>query len=133
MRCVATARSHSVPRRLPRRRPELDLADRVDLVLDASGHPGAIASAIPLLRKRGRFIQMGVAHPEATIPVSPYAIYAKEVTYLGELRPALAAAEMMVDLADRVRPLVTHTFPLARYADAVAAMRAPDAVKVQVA
>jgi 2-desacetyl-2-hydroxyethyl bacteriochlorophyllide A dehydrogenase len=115
---------------------ELDLADRVDLVLDASGHPGAIASAIPLLRKRGRFIQMGVAHPEATIPVSPYAIYAKELTYLGANSCGSsfpAAAEMMVDLADRVRPLVTHTFPLARYADAVAAMRAPDAVKVQVA
>lgn len=40
---------------------------------------------------------------------------------------------MMVDLADQVRPLVTHTFGLDDYADAVAAMRAPDAVKVQIA
>ena len=115
---------------------DLGLDDSVDVVLDASGHPGAITAAISLLRKRGRMIQMGVAHPDTSIPVFPYAIYAKELSYLGanscgrSFRPA---ADLMVDLADAVRPLITHTFPLTAYADAVAAMRAPEAVKVQIA
>lgn len=114
----------------------LGLADSVDLVVDASGHQGAITAAIPLLRKRGRMIQMGVTHPETMIPVSSYTLYAKELTYLGANSCGTSfalAAEMMVDLADQVRPLVTHTFALDDYAEAVAAMRAPDAVKVQIA
>lgn len=61
----------------------LGLADSVDLIVDASGHPGATTAAIPLLRKRGRMIQMGVTHPETMIPVSSYTLYAKELTYLG--------------------------------------------------
>ena len=45
----------------------------------------------------------------------------------------MPAAELMVDLADALRPLITHTFPLDAYAGATAAMRSPDALKVQIA
>lgn len=115
---------------------ELGMADAVDLVLDASGHLGAIAAAFPLLRKRGRFVQMGVAHPDALLEVSPYGLYAKELAYIGANSVGesfVPAAELMVDLADALRPLITHTFPLDAYAAATAAMRSPDALKVQIA
>ena len=115
---------------------ELGMADAVDLVLDASGHLGAIAAAFPLLRKRGRFVQMGVAHPDALLEVSPYGLYAKELAYIGANSVGesfVPAAELMVDLADALRPLITHTFPLDAYAGATAAMRSPDALKVQIA
>ena len=53
-----------------------------DLVLDASGHPAAIA-AVHGLGPRGRFMQMGVASLAAMIAVSPYDVLTKELSVIG--------------------------------------------------
>jgi 2-desacetyl-2-hydroxyethyl bacteriochlorophyllide A dehydrogenase len=114
-----------------------ELADlgEIDIALDASGHPAAIQSAIDLLGRRGRLIQMGVAAGEARVQLPPYQVFAKELSIIGSSSLATsypAAAELMVDLQATLRPLVTKVIPLSQYSDAVRHAASPDAIKVQV-
>ncbi len=113
---------------------ELDV-EGFDLALDASGHPAAIAQAVTALGPRGRLIQMGVASPTATIPLSPYEVFAKELSIIGSNSLAEKyeeSAERMVDLQDDLSRLVTASFPLEDYAAAMAAAQSPEQIKVQV-
>lgn len=106
-----------------------------DLALDASGHPTAITQAIQALRQRGRLVQMGVASPTATVPLSPYEVFAKELSIIGSNSLAEKyeeSAERMVDLQGDLVGMITSTFTLERYADALAAATSPDQIKIQV-
>jgi 2-desacetyl-2-hydroxyethyl bacteriochlorophyllide A dehydrogenase len=106
-----------------------------DLALDASGHPAAIAAAIKGLGPRGRLVQMGVASPAATIDLSPYDVFAKELSIIGSSSLAekyAESAERTVDLQSELNGLVTATYPLEAYADAMAASTSPEQIKVQV-
>ncbi|MFR0657151.1 zinc-binding dehydrogenase, partial [Pantoea sp. SIMBA_079] len=79
---------------------ELDRGD-FDLALDASGHPVAITQAIEALGMRGRLVQMGVASPTATVALSPYEVFAKELSIIGSNSLAEKyeeSAARMVDL-----------------------------------
>jgi threonine dehydrogenase-like Zn-dependent dehydrogenase len=106
-----------------------------DYVLDASGAPGAIADGLGRLRKRGTFIQMGVA-PSAFQPVfSPYELYENEWRIIGSNSVAdcyQRAAELAPAISDPLRQLVTHTLPLAEAARATSLIADPAAVKVQI-
>lgn len=113
---------------------ELDVT-AFDLALDASGHPAAIAQAVKSLGPRGRLVQMGVASPTATIPLSPYDVFAKEISIIGSNSLAEKyeeSAERMIDLQQELSQLVTSTFKLEQYADAMAAATSPEQIKVQV-
>lgn len=107
-----------------------------DLALDASGHPAAITQAIAALGPRGRLVQMGVASPAATVALSPYEVFAKELSIIGSNSLAEKypeSAERMVDLQGELRQLVTATFTLEEYAAALEAAKSPEHIKVQVA
>lgn len=113
---------------------ELD-RDLFDLALDASGHPVAIGQAIDLLGPRGRLIQMGVASPAASVALRPYEVFAKELSIIGSNSLAEKyeeSAERMVDLHAALAPLITATYPLEQYAEALAAAASPEQIKVQV-
>lgn len=106
-----------------------------DLALDASGHPIAIGQAVDALGPRGRLIQMGVASPEAAVALRPYDVFAKELSIIGSNSLAEKyekAAERMVDLHPELSALITATFPLEEYAQALDAAKSPDQIKVQV-
>ncbi|ROP78835.1 2-desacetyl-2-hydroxyethyl bacteriochlorophyllide A dehydrogenase [Frigoribacterium sp. PhB160] len=113
-----------------------DLDNKVfDLALDASGHPVAISQAISSLGPRGRLVQMGVASPTATVALNPYEVFAKELSIIGSNSLAEKygeSAERMVDLQDELKSLVTATFTLEDYAEALTAAKSPDQIKVQV-
>jgi len=113
-----------------------DLDSKVfDLALDASGHPAAISQAISSLGPRGRLVQMGVASPTATVALNPYEVFAKELSIIGSNSLAEKygeSAERMVDLQDELESLVTATFTLEDYAEALNAAKSPDQIKVQV-
>lgn len=114
---------------------ELDLGDGLDYVLDASGAPAAITDGITHLRKRGTYLQMGVAPSAARISISPYELYANEWRFIGSNsleRCYPEAAELMPELADKLATLITHRVPLAEFDQAVALMTSPDALKVHV-
>lgn len=107
-----------------------------DLAIDASGHPAAITQAIASLGPRGRLVQMGVSSPVATVALSPYEVFAKELSIIGSNSLAdkyAEAAERMVDLQGELARMITATFPLEDYAQALAAAKSPDQIKIQVA
>lgn len=106
-----------------------------DLALDASGHPVAIGQAIDALGPRGRLIQMGVASPAATVALKPYEVFAKELSIIGSNSLAEKyeeSVERMVDLHGELSKLVTGTYSLEQYAEALAAAKSPEQIKVQV-
>jgi 2-desacetyl-2-hydroxyethyl bacteriochlorophyllide A dehydrogenase len=112
----------------------LDNFGDVDVAVDASGNPAAIQSAIEILGRRGRLVQMGVANEDARIALSPYDVFAKELSIVGSNSLATsyqAAVDMMVDMAATLRPLVTDQLPLSEYPEAVRRASSPAAVKVQ--
>jgi len=78
---------------------------------------------------------MGVASPSAIVELSPYEVFAKELSIIGSNSLAEKypeAAERMVDLQGELTSLVTGTFALEDYQEALAAATSPDQVKVQV-
>lgn len=105
------------------------------LAIDATGHPAAIGAAIGALGTHGRLVQMGVASPNATVALNPYDVFAKELSIIGSNSLAekyAESAERMVDLQGELGGLVTATFSLEEYAQALDAATRPDQIKVQV-
>ena len=105
-----------------------------DLVVDATGAPPAIQAAFDAVAKGGRFLQVGVAPPEARLQLSPFRIYNEEITILGSmavLHSFAPALQLIADGAVQVQPLLTHQLPLESYLDALEAVRQGDGLKVQ--
>ncbi|MEU6796723.1 alcohol dehydrogenase catalytic domain-containing protein [Nonomuraea wenchangensis] len=114
---------------------ELDLPDGAQVVVEASGHPAAVADALERIAIRGTLVQMGVTAPETAVPLRPFEVFEKELTVLGSNSLAdcyPAAVEQIGDLAAAVRPLVTHRLPLTAYAEALAVAASPEALKVHI-
>jgi 2-desacetyl-2-hydroxyethyl bacteriochlorophyllide A dehydrogenase len=98
--------------------------DRYDLVVDATGSPGAITDGIGRVASGGSFLQIGVARPDAMVTFSPYQIFARELTIAGSLttRHSFPRAIAMLDAGQVDHSLfTTEPLPLNRYADAIAA------------
>lgn len=113
----------------------LDLADGAELVVEASGHPAAVTDALHRITTRGTLVQMGVTAPDTAVALHPFDVFEKELTVLGSNSLAdcyPAAVEQIPDLAAAIRPLVTHTIPLASYAHALAIAASPEAIKVHI-
>jgi 2-desacetyl-2-hydroxyethyl bacteriochlorophyllide A dehydrogenase len=107
----------------------------VDLVVEASGHPSAVADALIRLGNRGTLLQMGVTSPTAVIDLRPYDLFDRELRIIGSQSLATAfpaAVRRIVELPGLAARMVTHTFPLSQYSDALAAAHSEGARKVQV-
>lgn len=114
---------------------ETTVTRSTDIAVEASGHPNAVAAAIDALDKRGTLLQMGVVSSERTIPLRPYDLFDRELTFVGSQSVATsfaAAVAMMPDLSDTVERLVTRTFPLSQYGEAIAAAHSDSALKVHI-
>ena len=110
--------------------------DEWDLVLDATGSPGAISASIERVAPGGTFLVFGVASPEAMAEFSPFRVYQRELTIVGSmaiLRTFSAAVELVRRHPERFRPFLTHTFALEEFELAIGTLGAPDAVKVTIA
>lgn len=89
-----------------------------DVVYECSGAAAALAGAIAVMRPRGVILQLGLGG-DMTVPVQ--AITAKELELRGSFRFheefALGVGLMRDGLID-VKPLITHSLPLARAEEA---------------
>lgn len=105
----------------------------LDVLFECSGAQAALAAAVPALRPRGVIVQLGLSG-DMTLPLQ--AMTAKKLDLRGSFRFheefAVAVDLMRQGLID-VKPLVTHSFPLAEFASAFATAsdRATGAMKVQ--
>ncbi|TAM66872.1 MAG: alcohol dehydrogenase [Microbacteriaceae bacterium] len=107
----------------------------VDLVIEASGHPSAVSDALIRLAERGTLLQMGVVSPTAHIDLHPYDLFDRELNIIGSQSLATsypAAVDVIKALPELAERMVTHTFGLGEYADALAAATSESARKVQI-
>lgn len=105
------------------------------LVVEASGNPEAVRVGLEWVRAGGQFLQFGVCPPSVTTPVSPYAIYRKEITLIGSFsldREMPKALALLRSRRIKVDALTTHQLPLEGYGDALALMQRGNALKVQI-
>ncbi len=112
---------------------EANPGDGWDLVIDATGAAPAIQDGLAHVRKGGTFLQFGVAHPDATVTISPYWIYDKEIRILGAVCPQ-HSFERSVGLLARgvIDPnlLISDEYPIEDYAAALSTFAAGQSRKV---
>jgi 2-desacetyl-2-hydroxyethyl bacteriochlorophyllide A dehydrogenase len=97
-------------------------------VIDCTGEPSAIRTAVDVVRPAGRVVIVGISHKEVTLPVNAFTD--REIDLLGSTvctPPEFAAAVGIVDRHRvEVRRLITHRRLLADAAEAIDhAMRYP--------
>ncbi|PEG42686.1 alcohol dehydrogenase [Mycolicibacterium agri] len=113
----------------------LSRQDDWDLVVDASGAPAAIADGLARLQRGGTFLQLGVAPGDAVVPLSPYQVFARELSIIGSMttRHTFPGALRMLenDMID-AESIVEKPVPLSDYAKAVDMVRERDSLKVVV-
>ena len=95
---------------------------RFDVVVDATGRPEGLPSALALVRPRGTVVLKSTFHGAAQIATFP--IVVDEVTIVGSrCGPFPKAIDLLSRGAVDVRPLVSGVYPLSRWSDAFAAAR----------
>jgi len=60
-----------------------DLDDTWNVVVDATGHPAAVADGIAVTRRAGRIALLGVSGPGRSFAFEPFDIVARELTVVG--------------------------------------------------
>lgn len=87
--------------------------DEVDIVIEASGSAAALASAIPLLARRGTLVQLGLLPPGVT-PILGNLLVTRELTMTGAFRFDAELADAVDLLASGldVDPILTGTYRL---------------------
>lgn len=94
---------------------------QVDVSLECSAHPSAIADAIAATRPCGTVVQVGMLGAETTAPLTH--VVTKELNFRGTFRFDVEFAEAVDLIASRnidVRPLISQRLPLSAAAEAFA-------------
>jgi threonine dehydrogenase-like Zn-dependent dehydrogenase len=114
--------------------PEALDKHEAELVIDATGDPVAIETAVQRTAPGGTMLMFGVSAPKATASVFPYHIYEREITVRGSeaiLHTFPSALDTVRRHAPIFRRLVsTATYPLRQFNDALAALQSGRVVKV---
>jgi 2-desacetyl-2-hydroxyethyl bacteriochlorophyllide A dehydrogenase len=111
------------------------LERRYGVAVDATGAPPAIEAAFGALERGGRLLIFGVTGGDASVTLSPFRIYNDEITIAGSMAVLNSfgkAVELMAAGAVHTAPLLGSPYPLDRFGDALAAVRAGEGIKVQV-
>ncbi|GAA4469476.1 alcohol dehydrogenase catalytic domain-containing protein [Phytohabitans houttuyneae] len=114
------------------RAPEDAAELKAPWVVEATGNPAAFEQALASVARAGTLLVFGVARPEATAAVSPYRLYADELTIVGSmaiLHSFPAAVDTLRRHAARLAPLVTDRFGLGEAEAALALVRSGETIK----
>jgi 2-desacetyl-2-hydroxyethyl bacteriochlorophyllide A dehydrogenase len=140
---ITVAESNGERRTFTTERTRLRIVDpetlgdlEADYVVDATGVPGAVEAALDRVAPGGTFMVFGVSPPDAHVAMSPFRIYQREITVVGSMA-ILGTFQPAVETVGRhpnlFRPLLTHSFELAEFDSAVAALSDGNAIKVTIA
>jgi D-arabinitol dehydrogenase (NADP+) len=100
--------------------------DGFDVVIDATGSSAVTQQALGLTRDRGTLLIYGVTGQDDRIAVSPYDVYRRELTIKGSFAQVSSfpsAIAMLRSGRVRTEGIITHRFPLDRFADALEAVQ----------
>lgn len=114
---------------------DLDRPQGWEVVIDCTGVVAAIEDGLTRVRRGGTFQQFGVAPSEATASFSPFRVYNDEITIVGSMA-VLASYGRAVDLmaagAVDAETMISHSFALDSYEQALETFRAGTGRKLQV-
>ncbi len=109
-------------------------ANGFDVVVDATGIPKVVERMIDFVRNGGILFFFGVCPKDATIQISPYEIFRRDLKIYGSfaLRNTFTPAiRLLQNNVVRVRPLLSHSFPFEQFEEALRTMRSGNSMKVQ--
>ena len=133
------ARSYGVDETIQMDRSDPDAAIRrlrglapegFDVVVDATGATSVIGRCLPITKTGGTFMVYGMADEDARVPFSPYDIFKRELTIKGSFAQTHCFDRALAYLrSGRVRTdgIITHTFGLGAFGDALQALRSDPA------
>ncbi|HYI25376.1 MAG TPA: zinc-dependent alcohol dehydrogenase family protein [Thermomicrobiales bacterium] len=104
-----------------------------DVVMECVGLPATLAAAIPAVRPGGTVVWVGVAAPQATVPVNPYDIFRREITIRGTYtNPHTMDRSIALLDSGQIpwRETITHSLALDRFDEAWEAHRTGAGLKV---
>ncbi|HEY4386407.1 MAG TPA: zinc-dependent alcohol dehydrogenase family protein [Ktedonobacteraceae bacterium] len=106
-----------------------------DYVIEATGAPYLMNEALQYARPGGHIVVYGVYPENARINWSPYEIFQKQLTIVGSFAQTHCFDRALLYLESKqlkVAEMVTHTFPLSDYAQALETLRARQGVKISI-
>jgi D-arabinitol dehydrogenase (NADP+) len=103
-----------------------------DVVIDATGSVGVLSTTIDLVRTGGTVFVYGMTPEAARWPVPPYEVFRRELVIKGSFAQQFSF-DRAVNLLRRGKvatdQMITHRFPLERYADALEAVSDSASIK----
>jgi 2-desacetyl-2-hydroxyethyl bacteriochlorophyllide A dehydrogenase len=115
---------------------EFDRPHGWEVVIDCTGAIPAIEDGLTRVRRGGTYQQFGVAPGDATASVSPFRIYNDEITIVGSMAVVHSfgrAVDLVRKGAIDADTMVTHTFALGQFGEALQAFRDGIGRKIQIA
>jgi D-arabinitol dehydrogenase (NADP+) len=107
-----------------------------DVAIDATGSPAVVQTLPGLVRDNGTVLVYGMTDAEDRVSWSPYDIFRRQLTIKGSFAQVNCFDKSLAMLrSGRIKHegLITHTFPLSGYGDALAAVRSdPSCLKAVV-
>jgi D-arabinitol dehydrogenase (NADP+) len=106
-----------------------------DAVVEATGSPAVLAGCVPLTRTGGTVLVYGVGAESDRVEISPYEVFARELTIKGSFAQTHCFGRALRALTSgRVRTdgIVTDVVPLSAFDEALAAVRSSASVKAVV-
>ncbi len=95
-----------------------------DVVIEASGNPGAAGLAIDIAGRCGRILFFGIVPPGVEIGISPNEIFRKELTIMGSvINPYTHYRAVQIVKEIHAEDLITHRYPLSKINEAIDAAR----------
>lgn len=107
-----------------------------DNVIEATGRTKVAELAIDAVIRRGKLLLFGVCPPGEKAGYDAFKVYNEEITIMGTMA-VLNSYGPAIDLLNAgavdTAKMVTHTFPIEQFEEAVALVRAGGGLKVQIA
>jgi 2-desacetyl-2-hydroxyethyl bacteriochlorophyllide A dehydrogenase len=106
-----------------------------DIVIEATGRTKVAEKAIDAVIRRGKLLLFGVCPPGEKAAYDAFKIYNEEITILGTMAVLNSygpAIDVLSAGAVDAKKMVTHTFPIAQFAEAVDLVRQGGGLKVQI-
>ncbi len=106
-----------------------------DVVIDCTGVIKAIEDGLPRVKAGGTFQHFGVAPTEAQAQYSPFRVYRDEINIVGTMAVLNSfgrAVEMFEAGAIKSTQMISHSFTLDNYQEALAMFRAGTGRKLQI-
>jgi D-arabinitol dehydrogenase (NADP+) len=106
-----------------------------DAVIDCTGNPVVVEHMFVHVQNEGKLLFFGVNPVDASIRISPYEVYRKDLQVLGSFALRFTFHEAIALLrsgAVSVAPLLSHRLPIDRFAEALTIASSGNALKVQI-